>query len=304
IRTDPPVNAGETESAIEGVNTLTEPLDTPDLPIMPTGQPEPDLSSDAMGVTDIPALETPPAGENGVSIPPSSGTEPLAVPPPVAPIDSTGAGGAAAAPENTAAAALPTPELYGSNTPPADVTVNLEQPDPEKIDPQSPDSYYYYGTAEKQAGKQATATTTAPAPTTPPSTLTSRSDPTQAKSEYNEAYRLLVNDPAQAIPAFRAFLNKYPDHELAANAQYWLGEALYAQKDFAAASDEFMQVLKLHKDSPKAPGAALKLGYSFYELENWEFARRTLEDTIRFFPDSNSATLAGERLKMMESAGR
>ena len=140
-----------------------------------------------------------------------------------------------------------------------------------------------------------------PAATTP--TADNLDQNRKAKADYNQAYQLLVNKPAEAVPLFRNFLANYPQHELAANAQYWLAEALYAQKDFAGASQEFMKVLKQYKDSPKSSGAALKLGYSFYELQQWEYARRTLEDTVRFFPDTSSAKLAEVRLQKMKSEG-
>ncbi len=197
----------------------------------------------------------------------------------------------------------------------------------EKIDPNSPDSYYFYGTQDRNAASRATNTRPTSArvngdsqqsvqvtPTTQQVTpslqqvapTASAALPTthQAKAAYNEAYKLLVNDTASAIPAFRAFINDYPEHEFVANAQYWLGEALYAQQDFAGATEEFMQVLKNHKSSPKAPGAALKLGYSFYELRQWDFARRTLEDTVRFFPETNAARLAANRLERMQTENR
>lgn len=180
------------------------------------------------------------------------------------------------------------------------------------VDPQSPESYYYYGTEDRnQPDVSATAATgNQPAANPDPATtvtvqpaISTLPDSHQAKAEYNQAYKALVNDPGSAIPAFKAFLEKYPTHELAANAQYWLGEALYAQKNYSGATEEFMVVLKEHKKSSKAPGAALKLGYSFYELGQWDFARRTLEDTVRFFPDSNAAILAKQRLEKMSAEG-
>lgn len=170
------------------------------------------------------------------------------------------------------------------------------------VDPKSKDSYYYYGTAEEQKKTEIKPVAAAvPAATTP--TADNLDQNRKAKADYNQAYQLLVNKPAEAVPLFRNFLANYPQHELAANAQYWLAEALYAQKDFAGASQEFMKVLKQYKDSPKSSGAALKLGYSFYELQQWEYARRTLEDTVRFFPDTSSAKLAEVRLQKMKSEG-
>ncbi|CAA6802295.1 MAG: TPR repeat containing exported protein; Putative periplasmic protein contains a protein prenylyltransferase domain [uncultured Thiotrichaceae bacterium] len=176
----------------------------------------------------------------------------------------------------------------------------------ETVDPASPESYYFYGTEDKNQEKGAATATTVDKTTVPRVASTGNAalpDAQKAKAEYNQAYRALVNDPGAAVPAFRTFLRKYPDHELAANAQYWLGEALYAQKNYSGATQEFMVVLKKHKSSPKAPGAALKLGYSFYELKQWDFARRTLEDTIRFFPDSNAAGLAKQRLEKITAEG-
>jgi len=62
--------------------------------------------------------------------------------------------------------------------------------------------------------------------------------------------------------------------------------------------------LKDHKGSDKAPGAALKLGYSFYELKDWEKARKTLEDVVSFFPESTETKQkAQERLDNMKAQG-
>ncbi len=213
---------------------------------------------------------------------------------------------------------------------PSDAAVTVVDTPSAKVDPTSTDSYYYYGTDkdkdkekddksadvsanssastgsdEGAAGKTAAAEVISDGDSTDdgaekkPESKEESATEHKAKADYNQAYKLLVNNPADAVPAFRAFMTNYPKHELVANAQYWLGEALYAQKDYTGASREFTKVLTQYKGSPKAPGAALKLGYSYYELKQWESARRTLEDTIRFFPDSNSAKLAQARLTRM-----
>lgn len=231
------------------------------------------------------------------------------------------AGAATVAPENTTAVtveATPT-EAVSIETPTSTVNATPAEPLPalatpstavstetqaaSAVDPKSKDSYYYYGTseAEKTTELKPVAAAVPAAPATP--VVATTEDGRKAKADYNQAYQLLVNKPAEAAPLFRSFLEAYPQHELAANAQYWLAEALYAQKDFEGASKEFMKVLKQYKDSPKSSGAALKLGYSFYELQQWEYARRTLEDTVRFFPDSSSAKLAEVRLQRMKEEG-
>ncbi|WP_020558930.1 tol-pal system protein YbgF [Thiofilum flexile] len=185
----------------------------------------------------------------------------------------------------------------------------------EKVSPESSDSYYYYGTektAEDRAEKpvkpvaRPAATSLRSSDVTPSAPLIPANE-TQADivagEAYNTAYKLLLARPAQAVPAFEEFLRQYPSHPLAANAQYWLGEALYAQDNYARAVDEFAKVLQRYKNSAKAPDAALKMGYAFYELKRWEMARQSLEDTIEYFPSSNAARLAQARIEQMTSEG-
>lgn len=132
----------------------------------------------------------------------------------------------------------------------------------------------------------------------------SSSPASEERSVYDEAFNTLLKNPKDSIPLFRGFLKDYPSSPLAGSAQYWIGEALYADHDYKSAADEFLLVLKEHKGSDKAPGAALKLGYSFYELKDWEKARKTLEDVISFFPDSADTTAkARERLDKMKAEG-
>ncbi|MDD5391897.1 MAG: tol-pal system protein YbgF [Thiothrix sp.] len=201
-----------------------------------------------------------------------------------------------------------------------------------------PNSYYSYGTgvpddknppksADSASGTSSTGSTTdKPADTTgsadklassststdkasTDSTAGSKADdkPLPEKEErsvYDEAFNTLLKTPKDAIPAFRKFLKDYPSSSLASSAQYWIGEALYAEKDYKGASDEFLIVLKDYKGSDKAPGAALKLGYSFYELKEWDKARKTLEDVISFFPESTETKQkAQERLDKMKAEG-
>jgi tol-pal system protein YbgF len=126
----------------------------------------------------------------------------------------------------------------------------------------------------------------------------------EERSVYNDAFQTLLQEPKEAVPAFRTFLKDYPKSSLAPSAQYWIGEALYSDKDYKGAEEEFLTVLKDYKGSDKAPDAALKLGYCFYELKEWDKARKTLEDVISFFPDNAETTkLAKERLDKMKTEG-
>ena len=70
----------------------------------------------------------------------------------------------------------------------------------------------------------------------------------------------------QAESGFRQFLDQYPGHPLAANAQYWLGETYYVRGDFKQAAKVFAQCYQNFPKSPKAEDSLLKLGLSLSKL--------------------------------------
>ena len=100
----------------------------------------------------------------------------------------------------------------------------------------------------------------------------------------------------EAAVKFREFVVEYPEHKLAGNAQYWIGECAYSQKNFEAAAAEFAKVERLYPASPKVPGALLKKGLSLWELKRLPEAQEALERIVSKFPQSDEAAKARERL--------
>jgi tol-pal system protein YbgF len=100
-----------------------------------------------------------------------------------------------------------------------------------------------------------------------------------------------------AITGFKDFLGTYPASPLAENAQYWLGESYYVNKDYESAAGAFRTVLKKWPDSRKAPDALLKLGYTQAAQKQYPAARATLDEVTKKYPGSDAARLAAERLK-------
>lgn len=107
----------------------------------------------------------------------------------------------------------------------------------------------------------------------------------------------------EAIDGFKRFLTRFPDSDLADNAQYWLAEAYYGDRNYQKAIDEFYAVTSKYPDSNKVPDARLKLAYSYYSLKQWEKARKVLQELIQDYPGSSVATLAEDRLKRIELEG-
>jgi len=107
--------------------------------------------------------------------------------------------------------------------------------------------------------------------------------PTDRGALYNLARQKLdQGQPAKARDLFQDFLNRYPKDELAANAQYWLGETYYADKKWNDAIVEFQKVLKEYKGSDKVPDALLKIGMSFQ-------AQGDCQNALLFFDEVGQA---------------
>ena len=120
------------------------------------------------------------------------------------------------------------------------------------------------------------------------------------KGAYQAAFDLLkAGQYDRAIAGFQAFLSTYPASGLADNAQYWLGEAYYVNKQFPESLAAFQRVVEKFPGSRKLPDALLKIGYCHYELKDYSAARSALEQVAAKYPDSASARLAQQRLEKM-----
>jgi tol-pal system protein YbgF len=125
------------------------------------------------------------------------------------------------------------------------------------------------------------------------------------QNAYDAAIGLLQQgDYDQALTAFKQFTTDYPQSQYAANAQYWLGEANYVMRRFSQAEKEFKTLLDNYAASNKVPDAMLKLGFTYYELGEWQSARQILTRLRNDHPDSTAARLAKERLQRMDKEGR
>ncbi len=133
-----------------------------------------------------------------------------------------------------------------------------------------------------------------PAPAAAP---TATADAGAEARSYESAFNLFkMGNYAAAIRAFENFLKAYPSSPLAANAQYWIGNAYSASKDYKAAIAAQQKLLSLYPTSPKVPDALLNMASAQAELGDKATARKTLEDIIARFPTSPAAELARKRL--------
>jgi tol-pal system protein YbgF len=119
-----------------------------------------------------------------------------------------------------------------------------------------------------------------------------------AGGDYRAAVELVkAGSYADALAALRAFVQRYPRHDYADNAQYWIGEVFYAQKDYVRALAEFRRVVEVYPRGNKVPDALLKVGYCYQATGQGEKARAVLEQVVNLYPKSEPAALAAKRLE-------
>jgi tol-pal system protein YbgF len=100
----------------------------------------------------------------------------------------------------------------------------------------------------------------------------------------------------EAVTAFQIFIRNYPRSPLASSSQYWIGNSLYAARDFRGAIAAQRQLLSQYPESNKAPDALLNIATSQSELGDLQGARATLQEVNSKYPGSEAAAKARQRL--------
>ena len=101
-----------------------------------------------------------------------------------------------------------------------------------------------------------------------------------------------AREHGQAVLDFTDFIARYPQHPLAANAQFWIAEAYYLQRDYRQASVEYQKVAEMNSKSGKVPDALLKIGLCFRALNDPARAREAWQQLVQAYPDSEAARQA------------
>ena len=123
-----------------------------------------------------------------------------------------------------------------------------------------------------------------------------------ASAEETRAYEAALNqfklgNYALAIAALQGLLVTYPNGKLAPNAQYWIGMAHAAQRDYKNAIVAQQKVLAAWPDDAKAPDAMLNIATSQEALGDRRGAQKTLEGLLEKYPASQAAASAKQRLQ-------
>ena len=95
---------------------------------------------------------------------------------------------------------------------------------------------------------------------------------------------------------FQDYLKFYGDTDLASNAQFYLGEIAYKQKQYDKAVSEFDKVLANYPKSFKLAPARLRKGMALIELGQKTAGVRELREVIKRYPKTEEDRLARAKL--------
>jgi tol-pal system protein YbgF len=100
-----------------------------------------------------------------------------------------------------------------------------------------------------------------------------------------------------AVEGFKQFIQLYPNHGLADNSLYWIGECYYSQKKYQDAVNTFNRLKTDYEDGDKVPDAILKEGFALIEMGSQSEGIDALKELISKFPLSEEASLAQQKIK-------
>jgi tol-pal system protein YbgF len=100
---------------------------------------------------------------------------------------------------------------------------------------------------------------------------------------------------------FEVFLAAHPDHTLADNALYWIGETWYAKALWIKAAGIFSAVVKRYPRGNKIPDAMLKTGLCYVHLGEHSDANEVFGHLMRQYPGTPAAEIAREQRGRIEA---
>ncbi len=127
-----------------------------------------------------------------------------------------------------------------------------------------------------------------------------QADPAE-KREFDNALAVFrKGDFTPAANAFADFIRRYPQSGYLPQSLFWLGNAQYATREYKLAITNFRSLLSVAAQHPRAPEALLSIANCQVELKETKAARKTLEDLVKDFPQSEAAAAAKERLSRLK----
>ena len=105
-----------------------------------------------------------------------------------------------------------------------------------------------------------------------------------------------AGDFVAAQSGFLSLITRFPKSGYLPSALFWLGNAQYATRDYKEAIVNFRIMLSAAPDHSRAAEALLSIANCLIELKDVPGARKTLDELLKSYPQSDAATAGKERL--------
>lgn len=121
------------------------------------------------------------------------------------------------------------------------------------------------------------------------------------KKSYEDAIApIRTGDFAAAAAALSAFQRRYPGSGYNESVTYWLGNAQYGKRDYKDAISSFRALISRAPDHPRASEALLAIANCQIELKDTKSARRTLDELLKTYPQSEAAAAGRQRVATLK----
>ncbi|MDQ7988679.1 MAG: tol-pal system protein YbgF [Candidatus Dactylopiibacterium sp.] len=123
-------------------------------------------------------------------------------------------------------------------------------------------------------------------------------DPAQEARDYEAAINIMRGGKyAEAVVAFKKFIQTWPRSNFQSGAHFWTGAALSQTKDYAGAKEFYARLVQNWPQDALAPDALLGQANAEQAAGAAKTSRATLEKLVASYPDSEAAKTARQRLK-------
>jgi len=121
-------------------------------------------------------------------------------------------------------------------------------------------------------------------------------EPDEKRSHDQAMAALRTGDFDKAASALSGFLQRYPGSGYGDSVRFWLGNALYGQKNYKEAITVFRAMATSAPTHPRTPEALLAVANCQIEMKDNRSARKTLDELLKAYPASEAAAAGKERL--------
>ncbi len=123
----------------------------------------------------------------------------------------------------------------------------------------------------------------------------------EEKRLYDSSLSLLRSgDFTGAVVSLLTFQRRYPVSPYTDTVRFWLGNAYYGKREYKEAIASFRGLVTAAPNHTRSPEALLSIANCQAEMKDIKTARRTIEELLKAYPNSEAAQAGKERLATLK----